>query len=91
MVGLSAQPSAEQREFAARERIPYPLLSDPGMALAQELRLPTFETGGRRYYRRLTFVARRRRIAKVFYPVHSPRHNPSEVLDWLTQQPHGAP
>jgi peroxiredoxin len=91
VVGLSAQPSAEQREFAARERIPYPLLSDPGMALAQALGLPTFETGGRRYYRRLTFVARRRRIAKVFYPVHSPRHNPSEVLDWLAQQPHGAP
>ena len=91
VVGLSAQPSAEQREFAARERIPYPLLSDPSMALAQALGLPTFETGGRRYYRRLTFVARRRRIAKVFYPVRSPRHNPSEVLDWLAQQPHQVP
>ncbi len=58
VVGLSAQPSAEQREFAAREQIPYPLLSDPGMALAKALGLPTFEAGGRRYYRRLTFVAR---------------------------------
>jgi peroxiredoxin len=91
VVGLSAQPSAEQREFAARERIPYPLLSDPGMALAEALGLPTFEAGGRRYYRRLTFLARRRHIAQVFYPIHSPRHNPSEVLDWLAQQPHRVP
>ena len=35
-------PPADQREFAARERIPYPLLSDSALELARtELRLPT--------------------------------------------------
>jgi peroxiredoxin len=87
VLGLSSQSKDEQREFAARERIPYPLLSDPDLRLADVLGLPTFETAGRRFYRRLTFVARQRRIAKVFYPVRSPHRNPSEVLDWLAYEP----
>ena len=69
VVGLSAQPPAEQREFATREHIPYPLLSDPELRLAEALGLPTFEVAGQRFYRRLTFIARERRIRKVFYPI----------------------
>lgn len=83
VLGVSAQAHAEQREFAVREHIPYPLLGDPELRLAQMLGLPTFEAEGRRYYRRLTFVAHERRIAKVFYPVFPPHRNPGEVLDWL--------
>src|SRR2546423_1236126 len=37
--GLSAQPGTEQREFAERERIPYPLLSDPELRLGRALGL----------------------------------------------------
>jgi peroxiredoxin len=88
VVGLSAQHHDEQREFAQREHIPYPLLSDPSFALADTLRLPTFEADGRRFYRRLTFIARERRIAKVFYPVFPAHLNASEVLSWLAAQPH---
>ncbi len=87
VLGLSAQPHSEQREFAGREHIPYPLLSDPDLTLAGILALPTFEAAGRRYYQRLTFIARERHIAKVFYPVFPPHHNPAEVLDWLADQP----
>ena len=86
VLGLSAQPHSEQREFAGREHIPYPLLSDPDLRLADALGLPTFEAAGTRFYRRLTFIARGRRIAKVFYPVFPPHRNPSEVLDWLAQE-----
>jgi peroxiredoxin len=85
--GLSSQPPAEQREFAQREHIPYPLLSDPELRLAGALDLPTFEAAGRRFYRRLTFIARERRIAKVFYPIFPPQHNATQVLDWLAAQP----
>src|SRR3954471_15278996 len=46
---------------------PVPLLSDEGLALARELRLPTFEAGGLTLYRRLTFVARDGRIEHVVY------------------------
>ncbi|HEY3830610.1 MAG TPA: peroxiredoxin [Solirubrobacteraceae bacterium] len=86
VIGLSAQPLAEQREFAQREHIPYPLLSDPELRLAQLLGLPTFEVQGRRFYRRLTFIARARRIEKVFYPIFPAHQNATQVLEWLARQ-----
>lgn len=83
VLGLSAQPLAEQREFAARERLPFPLVNDSAFTLADALRLPTFEVDGRRCYRRLTFVAREGRIVKVFYPVFPPQENAAQVVAWL--------
>jgi peroxiredoxin len=83
VLGLSAQPLAEQREFAAREHIPYPLLNDSRFELAERLELPTFEADGRRYYRRLTFIARASKIEKVFYPVFPPQDNAADVIAWL--------
>ena len=58
VLGLSAQSQEEQLEAAGRLGLPYPLLSDPDLKLATALRLPTFEAGGMRLYRRLTLVAR---------------------------------
>ena len=81
--GLSAQPLGEQREFAEREHLPYPLLNDSGFQLARELGLPTFESNGVRYYRRLTFIARAGRVVKVFYPVFPPQDNAGDVIAWL--------
>jgi peroxiredoxin len=86
VIGISAQHEAEQREFAAREHIPFPLLSDSGLALAREMLLPTFDVDGRTFYRRLTFVAERARIVKVFYPVFPPDRNAGEVLAWFARQ-----
>jgi peroxiredoxin len=83
VVGISAQSPAEQREFAQREHIPYPLLSDGGLVLVEAMGLPTFAAGGMRLYRRLTFVAERGRVAKVFYPVFPPDRNAAAVLAWL--------
>jgi peroxiredoxin len=88
VIGVSAQSPADQLEFAAREHIPYPLLSDSALQLAETLQLPTFEAAGMRLYKRLTFIARERRIVKVFYPVFPPQQNASEVLMWLSQEPH---
>ena len=87
VVGISAQSAAEQREFADREHIPFPLLSDPELQLAELLRLPTFEAGGMRLYRRLTLVADAGTIAKAFYPVFPPDRNAREVLAWLAAHP----
>lgn len=83
VAGVSAQTPAEQAEFAGRERIPYPLLADPGLELARALGLPTFEAGGRTLYRRLTLVTEDGRIARAFYPVFPPDRNAGEVLAWL--------
>ena len=83
VVGISAQTAAEQAEFAAREHIPFPLLSDDGLHLGALLGLPTFRAEGRTFYRRLTFVAVEGRIVKVFYPVFPPDRDAGEVLAWL--------
>jgi peroxiredoxin len=88
VVGLSAQPPADQSEFAGREHIPYPLLSDGELRLADRLGLPTFEVAGMRLYRRLTFIAREGRIEKVLYPVFPPEHNVVQVLAWLEGSSH---
>jgi peroxiredoxin len=83
VLGLSAQSLDEQREFAEREGLPYPLLNDSEFQLAKELGLPTFEANGVRYYRRLTFIAHRRQVVKVFYPVFPPQDNAADVTAWL--------
>ncbi len=85
VAGISAQSPAEQREFAAREHIPFPLLSDSGLELATSLRLPTFAVDGMTLYRRLTFVAEAGRIVKTFYPVFPPDRNAAEVIGWLSR------
>jgi peroxiredoxin len=78
--GLSAQPLAEQREFAARERIPYPLLNDSQLRLRDDPGLPTFEAGGMRLYKRLTLIARAGRISNVIYPVFPPGSDAAGAL-----------
>jgi peroxiredoxin len=83
VVGISAQSPDEQRGFAAREHIPFPLLSDSELRLRDTLRLPTFEVE-MTLYKRLTFVAEGAMIGKVFYPVFPPDRNAADVLDWLT-------
>jgi peroxiredoxin len=83
VIGVSAQLPGDQREFAAREHIPYPLLSDSSLELAGTMGLPVFDVGGMRLYRRLTFIARNGSVEKVFYPVFPPDRNAEEVLDWL--------
>jgi peroxiredoxin len=83
LIGISAQTPEEQAEFAEREHIRYPLLSDHRLVLADAMQLPTFETSGLRLYKRLTFVAEAGRIVKVFYPVFPPDRNAGDVLAWL--------
>ena len=82
-MGMSAQPAAAQRVFAARHEINFPLLSDPELKLARELGLPTFRAGDLELYKRLTLVAESGRIVKVFYPVFPPDTHPAEVLAWV--------
>ena len=89
LAGLSAQSEEDQREFAFREQIAFPLLSDPELRLAELLGLPTFEVEGATYYKRLTLIAARGEIAKCFYPVFPPDRDAGEVLAWLAGR--GAP
>src|SRR6266545_6857437 len=83
VAGLSAQPLAEQAEFAERNHIPYPVIADPELKLAAALRLPTFEFEGATLYKRVTLVVEACAVAKVFYPVFPPDENAAEVVAWL--------
>jgi peroxiredoxin len=85
--GLSVQSTAEQAEAASRLKLPFPLLSDSGLALAEQLRLPTFTAAdGVVRYKRLTLVLDQGRIEHVFYPVFPPNQHAAEVLGWLREQ-----
>jgi peroxiredoxin len=86
VAGLSAQPLDEQIEFAERNRMPYPVISDPERRLGAALRLPTFEIAGFTLYKRITLVAEAGTIVKVFYPVFPPDANAGDVLAWLGER-----
>jgi peroxiredoxin len=83
VAGLSAQGLDDQREFAERNHMPFPVVSDPERKLGAALDLPTFEIAGLTLYKRITLVAEDARIVKVFYPVFPPDANAGEVLRWL--------
>jgi peroxiredoxin len=94
VAGLSTQSTAYQQEAVTRLRLPFPLLSDAGLALTEALRLPTFgidlppayEGGGpRTLLKRITLVVRDGHIEKVFYPVFPPDRHAAEVLSWAAE------
>lgn len=83
VAGVSSQPIDDQREFAERNHIPYPVMSDSGLVLRELLGLPTFEVAGHTLYKRLALIAERGSVVKVFYPVFPPDRNAADVLAWL--------
>ena len=87
LFGLSTQAVPYQQEVAARLHLPFPLLSDAGLALARAARLPTFEVAGMVLMRRLTMVLDGGLITKVFYPVFPPDRSAEEVIAWLRAEP----
>jgi peroxiredoxin len=87
--GLSTQEPAYQRELADRLHLPFPVLSDAGLALAEALRLPTLEIAGHTLLARLSWVQRDGLIEQVLYPVFPPDENAANVLRWLRANPLG--
>ncbi|MGW7821745.1 MerR family transcriptional regulator [Streptomyces puniciscabiei] len=85
--GLSSQDTDYQREVVERLGLPFDMLSDPGLGLADTLGLPTFEVQGMRLFRRLTLVLRAGVIEHVFYPVFPPNEHAQQVLTWLRGNP----
>jgi len=86
VAGLSSQTLEEQREFAEREHMPFPVIADPERKLGAALQLPTFQFEGVELYKRLTLVLQEGRVAKVFYPVFPPDRNASDVIAWLDER-----
>jgi peroxiredoxin len=81
--GLSTQTTEYQREAAERLQLPFELLSDSSFTFAESLRLPFFVVEGMRLIKRVTLIAKDRKIVKHFYPVFPPDRNIDDVLAWL--------
>lgn len=86
VAGVSSQPIEDQREFAERNHVPYPVISDRQLLLRETLELPTFEAAGHTLYKRLALVAEDAVVVKVFYPVFPPDRNAGDVVAWLEQR-----
>lgn len=85
--GVSSQDLDYQREVVGRLRLPFPMLSDPEMQLAEPLALPTFRVDDLRLFTRLTLVIRDGVIEHAFYPIFPPDAHAGEVLAWLRSRP----
>jgi DNA-binding HxlR family transcriptional regulator len=85
--GVSTQQPRDQAAFAARQKIPFPLLSDQGLQLAAALRLPTFRAAGADWLKRITLLVRGdREIRGVLYPLPDPAGSVEDVLVLLDRE-----
>ena len=80
LFGLSTQSTAWQAEMAARTHLPFAILSDAGLRLADALGLPRLEVAGEVLLRRLTLICRDGVIEEVIYPVFPPDANAAKVV-----------
>lgn len=85
--GLSGQDTDYQREVVERLHLPFAMLADPELALADALGLPTFAVAGTRLFTRLTLVVTGGRIEHVFYPVFPTDTHAAQVVAWLDANP----
>src|SRR5919198_3784637 len=84
--GLSSQSTENQQEAVARLNLPFPLLSDERLALAEALGLPTFTVSAMRLFERLTMIVAGGVVEHVFHPVPSPDRHAEKVLTWLQRE-----
>lgn len=87
--GLSTQDPDDQKEAAVRLGLPYALLSDANLQLADALRLPTFAISGMTLLRRLTMILHAGKVEHVLYPVFPPDEAAATALTVLREPPPG--
>lgn len=85
---ISTQTNEYQREFAERNHIPFPVLSDSELRFTRMMKLPKIEMpveagGPPTLIRRMAWYCDQGLIRKVWYPVFPPNENAQRVLEWL--------
>jgi peroxiredoxin len=81
--GVSFQTTEWQQEFAVRNNLRFPLLSDADRKLSSALDLETFRAGANDYLVRRTIIATNGLITHDFYPIPHPEENAADVLKAL--------
>jgi peroxiredoxin len=81
--GVSFQSTEWQLEFATRNALLFPLLSDAERHVATALSLETFRAGDDDYLARRTLIVESGIITHDFFPVLLPETNARDVLDCL--------
>lgn len=82
LIGVSSQLPSDQRRLAALELLPFGLLSDSGLELADRLGLPTSARAVEPRYEPLTLIAHGERIQEVLFPIDEARET-GTVLGWI--------
>ena len=85
--GVSTQSTEYQREMAERLKIPFAVLSDADLELANALRLPTFDAEGETLLKRTTLFIRDGAIEGVIYPVFPAEEAASAAIAYLRANP----
>lgn len=86
--GLSSQDPAYQAEVVQRLSLPFAMISDASLTLADVLRLPTFAAPGHeRLFVRLTLIVLDGMIEHAFHPIFPPNTHAQQVLTWLGDHP----
>ncbi len=80
LFGLSLLSTEWQRDFVARNNLTFRLLSDESRNFSSRLGLPLFDTGGKVYVQRITFIIHDGTIQAVRYPVTEPEHDAADIL-----------
>lgn len=81
--GLSGQTPEWQQEAASRLALPFALLSDERLALADAAGLPRFKAGTREFLARLTLIIRDGIVQGIVHPVLNPAGHASSLIGCL--------
>ena len=82
-IGISTQTVVEIKEMTKRLFVSYDILSDEKLILAKLIKLPTFQIGTKKYFKRVTMIVEKSLIKHIFYPIFPPNLHFKDVIKWL--------
>lgn len=85
VLGVSVQTTTGQANLAGGEPLPYILLSDPKLQLAEALDLPTADGDCGLAYEPLTMLVREEGISRICFPVDATR-DASSAVEWIRRE-----
>ena len=84
-IGISSQTVDDNKEMTSRLAVPYDVLSDEKLELANALNLPVFKVNKKIYIKRLSLIIENNIIKKIFYPIYDIDFHIKELLKWLRE------